>query len=79
MAALSNLQRMVADSYADGSFAYVTDTQQAEECGDTLFTFCIHEAHDAETKEELVAMLQGAISDLQSLIEDIEADTKEST
>jgi len=68
------LQRLVARHYAGGEFGHIDDTDLLDELGDTLFTFVVREAGDAEcganielTARTFGAMLNTAIDQLRSL------------
>ena len=69
---LSPLQKLVATHYLGGQFDDVTNTKLAQDVGDGLFTFCINEAGDAGDKVELIAMLNRAIGQMRSLVEELE-------
>lgn len=65
-------QENIALHYCGGEFAHITDTDESDDCGDTLFTFCIREAGDAESQEEFLGMLARAIDELRSLQGELE-------
>lgn len=61
------LQGLVAKHYEGGEFSHMTGTDELDGCGDTLFSFAILEAGDADNNQELYLMLEGAINQLRSL------------
>ena len=69
---LKPLQELVVQHYIGGVFAPIEDTEEIDDCGDTLFSFCMREAHDAQTASEFQAMLETAIKDLRSLQAEME-------
>lgn len=50
---LNAAQRVVADTYGDGDYAYITSASEAEDVGDTLFTFLIRELAESEDCDDL--------------------------
>lgn len=43
---LTPLQQLVAKHYCDGEFAHIDTQEDADNAGDTLFSFCVREAAD---------------------------------
>ena len=70
---LTPLQAMVATHYEGGEFNHIESRHDAQDVGDGLFTFCINEAGDAGDKSELVNMLNHAIYQLRSLVNELES------
>lgn len=56
------VQRLVAEHYAAGDFHYMDDTDESDDCGDTLFTFCINEAGVAGDGETAIGVLYGFLT-----------------
>lgn len=50
---LNAAQRVVADTYGGGDYAHITAPDEAEDVGDTLFTFLIRELADSEDCDDL--------------------------
>ena len=69
---LTPLQRLVAEHYCGGEFAHIETQEEAEDCGDTLFSFVIREAGDAGGAPDYVGMLDTAINQLRSLQAEME-------
>lgn len=68
---LNPIQKQVAELYEAGEFAHL-DAEDCEDCGDTLFTFCIREAgDDCESVLTFVNRLDTAIRQLQNLSDDL--------
>lgn len=66
--ALSEIQKKIAELYCNGDMAHVQTLEEAQNCGDGLFTFLLNEAEDADgDPEEFQRMLESAISQLQNL------------
>lgn len=61
------LQALVAKHYAGGEFSHLQFVDDLENCGDTLFSFCIQEAGDAGTNDHFWHMLTTAIEQLRDL------------
>ena len=70
---LTPLQAQVAAHYQGGEFGHIETQDGAQNVGDGLFTFCINEAGDAGDKPELINMLNRAIEQLRSLVDELEA------
>lgn len=64
---LNPQQELVREHYQGGEFAYIETLAQVHKCGDGLFVFLMHEAHDAEDMAEFDSMLDTAIRQLRSL------------
>ncbi len=62
------IQRQVAYLYCGGEFAHLEEEQ---DCGDSLFEFCISEASDIESIGEYRARLDTAIRELRGLADDL--------
>ena len=69
---LTLLQAQVAAHYQGGEFNYIETQDDAQNVGDSLFTFCINEAGDAGDKAEFINMLNRAIEQLRSLVGELE-------
>lgn len=66
---LNPIQKQVTELYEAGEFAHLED---AEDCGDTLLTFCFLEAGDyCESLGELRRRLDRATRQLQGLADDL--------
>lgn len=75
----NELQKEVIQKYQNGEFAHVTSAEELDHCGDTLFAYVVREAGDAgNDRDDYVAMLRTAISDLEHLISMVEESTPES-
>ena len=73
MQQLTALQKLVAYHYQGGEFNHIETQDDAKNVGDGLFTFCINEAGDASDKSEFTHMLNKAIEQLRSLIDELES------
>lgn len=63
-------QRIAADTYGDGDFSYIANSAQAQNIGDSLFTFIINELstdEGCEDRETALARLDTAIRDIQKI------------
>ena len=69
---LNPIQRKVADLYANGEFVHLDDNVDTNDCGDTLFTFCINEAgDDCGDVSTYLNRLDIAVNQLQGLADDL--------
>lgn len=66
--ALNPVQERIATLYCGGDMDHVQNMEEAENCGDTLFLFLLREAHDAESLEEFLGMLDSARTQLSDLM-----------
>lgn len=66
--ALNPMQERIAKLYCGGDMDHVQSIEEAENCGDTLFLFLLREAHDAESLEEFLGMLDSARTQLSDLV-----------
>jgi hypothetical protein len=57
---LNPIQRFVADTYENGEFSHIQTVEEAAHVGDTLFTFLVYEAGDAEDFEDFAGMVDRA-------------------
>ena len=73
--AFSALQQEVVEKYQEGEFSMVTPYDDLNKVGDSLFTFAVREAGDASDREEFVAMMRTAISDLEALVVAVESES----
>lgn len=69
---LTPLQKLVASHYHGGEFGHIETQADAQDVGDSLFTFCINEAGDAGDKAELINLLRYAIGQMRSLVVELE-------
>jgi len=68
-------QRLAADVYGNGDFSYIANQSQAQDIGDSLFTFTINElatSEGCEDRETALSRLDTAINDLQIIKNKIE-------
>ena len=62
------VQQAIAYNYCNGDMEHVTSVEDAQHCGDGLFTFLINEASDADgNMDEFLRMLDSAIRQLEAL------------
>lgn len=66
---LNALQLAVAKHYNAGDFDHLTTMEDAQHAGDSLFTFCINEAEDAERVDVFKRRVEIAIEDLQNFLD----------
>lgn len=72
--ALNPVQERIATLYCGGDMDHVQNMEEAENCGDTLFLFLLREAHDAESLEEFLGMLNSARTQLSDLVSGLGVD-----
>jgi len=65
---LSALQKKIAEHYNAGEYDHIKTMEDAQHAGDSLFTFCINEAEDAERLDVLKRRIEIAMEDLQHLL-----------
>lgn len=71
---LDALQIAVAADYDGGAHAHITNAEQAKEVGDTLFSFVIAEAGDAQGDAvEAIRMIESAARQLTELAQSLQA------
>jgi hypothetical protein len=68
---LTPLQQLVAKHYCGGEFNHIGTQEDAEDAGDTLFSFCIREAADMSGPYDLAGALDRATSELRSLSQEV--------
>lgn len=64
---LNPTQQLVAKHYCNGEFAHMTDTDDVEDYGDSLFEFLINEADDPSFTSEYIRRLITAESQIADL------------
>ncbi|HEX7855003.1 MAG TPA: hypothetical protein VF503_15040 [Sphingobium sp.] len=72
---LNPIQRICADTYAEGDFAHVETLDDAREAGDTLFTFLMIELSSPEgcdSDEEAARRLEMAIDQIRGVADAVE-------
>lgn len=72
--ALNPVQERIAKLYCGDDMDHVQNMEEAENCGDTLFLFLLREAHDADSLEEFLGMLDSARTQLGDLMSDLGVD-----
>lgn len=70
-AGFTPLQTFVAQNYEGGEFSHITSLPELDQCGDTLFKFCILEAGNSANEEDLMRMIDQAQAQLRSLAADL--------
>ena len=69
---LKPIQKQVADLYESGKFSDINNFDDAKNCGDALFMFCILEAGDGcKSLGTLRRRLEQAKRQLQGLVDDV--------
>ena len=69
------LQRIVADWYQEGHYGYLQTQEEAAKVNSELFQFQLLEAATASGPYDYAAMLRNTISELESLLIDVEKET----
>lgn len=72
--ALNAVQERIATLYCGGDMDHVQSMEEAENCGDTLFLFLLREAHDADSLDEFLGMLDSARTQLSDLMSSLVVD-----
>jgi hypothetical protein len=61
-------QRRAADTYAGGDYAHIETADEADDMGDTLFLFVIHELEDVDSEQLFESRIRTAIRDLEDIL-----------
>lgn len=69
------LQRIVADWYQEGHYAYITTQEDAKRVNSELFQFQMNEAACASGPYDYAAMLRNTIGELEILLGTVEETT----
>lgn len=73
---INQFQRAALEAYAGGAFSYLETYEYRQEHGDSLLTFILAELSDKEDCEDLETALrriESGISDLQDVLEALQA------
>lgn len=68
-------QRLAADCYGNGDFSYIENAEQAQDVGDTCFTFLINELSTQEgcgDRDTALSRLDTVLRDVQLIHNAIE-------
>ncbi len=70
---LNDFQRVAADSYAGGEYAYVNSVEDSATMGDTFFTSGISDLDDAESWDQAAERVSQSIRDLEQVLDGLHA------
>jgi len=68
---LNEVQKKIGELYCGGDLSHVSNMDDAENCGDTLFLFLMRESEDVSKPEEFLERLRNACDQLEALRFDI--------
>jgi hypothetical protein len=71
----ASLFRIVREAYAGGEYAHLRTRNEAEDVGDTLFTFAVREfCEDGITRDDAVSRCETAIHELEAVRDALRGD-----